>query len=144
MTDVSLCAYMQWNFTSFPNIRGHRTQTEADTELEHFRQLIETKCSGAIVLFLCSIYTPYCIRQDPPTVLRPCKSLCQHVRDGCEPIFNERAGGLPWPDHLDCDNYEDNNLCFGPEANEIDQVTIPPNLDPSHPTPEVTTPEIGK
>ena len=135
VTDVPICKDMPWNYTIFPNFRGHSSQTEANQELEHFRQLIEVNCSGAIVIFLCSIYAPFCsddlpieMFDDPPLrVLPPCKRLCQHVRDRCEPVFNQRAGGLPWPDQLNCDYYENNDLCFGPQE-YLNEVTIPPNL----------------
>ena len=126
VTNVRICENTPWNYTLFPNFRGHSSQTEANQELEQFRQLIEVNCSGAIVIFLCSIYTPFCTDDHPLRVLRPCKRLCQHVRDGCEPVFNQRAGGLPWPDHLNCDNYEDNDLCFGPQG--LNEITIPPHL----------------
>ena len=105
ITDVPICADMPWNYTLFPNLRDHPTQTDANQELEQFRQLIQVNCSGAIVIFLCSIYTPFCTDEYPIRVLRPCKRLCMHVRDRCEPVFNQRAGGLQWPGHLHCDNY---------------------------------------
>ena len=128
VTDVPICADMPWNYTLFPNLRSHPTQTDANQELEQFRQLIQVNCSGAIVVFLCSIYAPFCTDDHPLRVLRPCKRLCLHVRNKCEPVFNKRAGGLPWPDHLNCDNYEDNDLCFGPGVEELNEVTIPPYL----------------
>ena len=142
ITDMPICEDMPWNYTAFPNFRGHTSQAEANQELEQFRQLIEVNCSGAIVIFLCSIYAPFCTDNHPLRVLRPCRRLCQHVCDGCEPIFNERAGGLPWPDHLNCDNYEDNDQCFGPSPLDLEEVTIPPNLlRPTTPTipPGLTT-----
>ena len=126
--DVPICEDMPWNYTLYPNLRGHTSQREANVELEQFRQLIAVNCSGAIVHFLCSIYTPFCTEFHPLRVLRPCKSLCQHVRNGCEPVFNDRAGGLPWPDHLNCDNYDDSDLCFGPGMDDLEGLTIPPEL----------------
>ena len=51
-----------------------------------------------------------------------------HVRNRCEPVFNQRAGGLPWPEHLHCDNYEDIDLCFGPGVEELSTATIPADL----------------
>ena len=128
ITDVPICADMPWNYTLFPNFRSHASQTDANQELEQFRQLIEVNCSGAIVIFLCAIYTPFCTDDHPLRVLPPCKRLCMHVRERCEPVFNQRAAGLPWPDHLDCDNYDDNQLCFGPGIDELSTVTIPPIL----------------
>lgn len=128
VTDVTLCADMPWNYTLFPNFRSHTSQTEANQELEQFRRLIQVNCSGAIVIFLCALYAPFCTEEHPLRVLRPCKRLCQHVRDGCEPVFNRWAGGLPWPDHLNCENYVDDDLCFGPGVENLMSVTIPPSL----------------
>ena len=125
--DSEICGHMPWNYTLFPNFRFHATQVDADMELEQFRKLIEVNCSGAIVHFLCAIYTPFCTEDHPLRVLRPCRRLCQHVRDGCEPIFNQQAQGLPWPDHLNCDNYDDSELCFGP-GDKLPELTIPPEL----------------
>ena len=125
---VPICEDMPWNYTLFPNLRNHDSHVAANGELEQFRELIEVNCSGAIVHFLCAIYTPFCTDDHPLRVLRPCKRLCQHVRDGCEPVFNRFAGGLPWPDHLNCDNYDDSDLCFGPGMDELDDLTIPTTL----------------
>ena len=125
---LPICESMPWNYTLFPNLRGHTTQVEANAELEQFRQLIEVGCSGVIVHFLCAIYAPFCTDDHPLRVLRPCRRLCQHVREDCEPIFNQRAGGLPWPDHLNCDIYDNSNLCFGPGMELLPELTIPPTL----------------
>ena len=135
---VPICEDMPWNYTLFPNFRGHTTQVEANVELEQFRQLIEVGCSGAIVHLLCAIYAPFCTDDHPLRVLRPCRRLCQHVREDCEPIFNQRAGGLPWPDHLNCDIYEDSDLCFGPGVEDLLTLTIPytlttPTMTPTQP-----------
>lgn len=135
VTDVPICKDMPWNYTLFPNLRGHENQIEASEELEQFRKLIEVNCSGAIVHFLCSIYTPFCTDDHPLRVLRPCKRLCEHVRSGCEQIFVSRTGGLPWPNHLNCENYDNSDLCFGPDMDGVDDLTIPTDLvAPSTPT----------
>ena len=125
---MPICEQMPWNYTLFPNLRRHESQEEANLELEQFRQLIELNCSNAIVQFLCSIYAPFCTDAHPGRVLHPCKRLCQRVRDGCEPPFLERAGGLPWPDHLVCEKYDDSPLCFGPSEEGLLELTIPPEL----------------
>ena len=128
LMDLAICEDMPWNYTLYPNFRHHANQVEAEMELEQFRKLIEANCSGAIVHFLCAIYAPFCTDDHPLRVLRPCRRLCQHVRDGCDPVFNQQAQGLPWPDHLNCDNYDDGTFCFGPSQEEIQELTIPPAL----------------
>ena len=146
ITSVPICASMPWNTTFYPDLRGHANQREANDELEEFRQLIELNCSPAIVTLLCAIYTPFCTDNPrfPAKVLRPCRRLCQYVRDDCEPVYDLRTGGLPWPDHLDCEKYDDTDLCFGPPANELDDLTIPPDLLPpgATTTPSPETPRV--
>ena len=117
--NMPICVEMPWNYTLFPNLLGHESQEEANLQLEQFRQLIELKCSNAIVHFLCSIYAPLCIDDHAPRVLHPCRRLCQHVREGCELPFLERASGLLWPDHFDCEKYDNSPLCFGPSEEEL-------------------------
>ena len=129
---MPICEEMPWDYALFPNLRDHESQEEANSELEQFRSLIELNCSGAIVHFLCSIYAPFCSTDiNPPKVIRPCRSLCQYVRDGCEQPFLERAGGLPWPEHLICENYDDNVHCFGPDPETLPALRIPTTLIPS-------------
>ena len=147
LMDLAICEDMPWNYTLYPNFRHHTNQLEAEMELEQFRKLIEVNCSGAIVHFLCAIYAPFCTDDHPLRVFRPCRRLCQHVRDGCEPVFNQQAQGLPWPDHLNCDNYDDGTFCFGPSQEEIQELTIPPTLlrptDPTVSNGSVTPPTDG-
>ena len=115
---VPLCQELGYDNTSFPNLRGHLTATEANQELADFVALIETGCSNAIVHLLCSIYAPPCLQAYSYLKYPPCRSLCEHVRDGCAATLSQYSN-YDWPPgpHLNCSNYakaENNLLCFGP------------------------------
>lgn len=116
-----------WTSTSFPNFRNHKTHQEADRELRDFQYLVNTGCSNAIVHLLCSVYAPYCDKDFPQIRLRPCRELCQHVREGCEDIF--MAFGYSWPEHLDCNNAVLYPPSSSPEINfcpdGIDTLSVP-------------------
>lgn len=122
--DRLTCAYLQqplcrnagYNATAFPNSRQHVTQDEASSEMAHFSQLWtgDIACSNAIVHLLCSFYFPFCGpgQQGENTTLRPCRSLCEEARSGCEDHI-EKNTGYGWPEFLDCSTFS-NDLCFGP------------------------------
>ncbi|KAJ8368090.1 hypothetical protein SKAU_G00081180 [Synaphobranchus kaupii] len=43
--------------------------------------------------------------------IRPCRSLCEDVRDGCLPVMS--AFGFPWPDMFNCSQFpSDPELCI--------------------------------
>ena len=105
MTDIPICSPLSslgWSSTSFPNFRNHKTHKEAEDELKDFQALINIGCSNSIVHFLCSVYAPFCDPDYPQIRLRPCKELCQHVRDDCE--GNVLALEYEWPEYFDCNN----------------------------------------
>ena len=120
-TDIPICINVGWNNTSFPNLRAHETQAEAYAELEDFSPLIQAQCSNKIVHFLCAVYTPICLPQESSDaiVVMPCRSLCEYVRNDCEPSL--QGIGYSWPSHLACDNFPDHLACLDVD----DDVEIP-------------------
>ncbi len=135
ITDVSLCLHVSWENASFPNLRGHSTQVEANQELSDFLPLVMRQCSNAIVQFLCSVYAPFCTNQEvQDLVLKPCRGVCEYVRAGCEPVLMEY--GLPWPEHLNCTNFPSvqdatgspESLCFNINVNSV---SIPTEIVPA-------------
>ena len=108
ITDISLCLGVSWNNASFPNLRGHMTQDEANTEISNFLLLVNTQCSNVLVDFLCSVYAPFCsyISEETFITLKPCREVCTHVRSTCEPFLLNN--GFEWPEHLECDNFPSN------------------------------------
>ena len=126
ITDIRVCANVGYDNATFPNFRSQSRQSEADFELNSFIPLIQTFCSNAIVHMLCAVYAPFC--QEGFNQVRPCKHLCEYVRDGCEERLNE-LGMIDWPPHLECDRYPtstEDPTCFAPPEDELAGVEIPP------------------
>ncbi len=141
ITEVSLCVNVDWKNASFPNLREHTTQSDANQELNGYLPLVKQQCSNAIVHFLCSVYAPFCFEDSSigrPITLRPCREVCEYVRKDCEPILI--ANQFRWPSHLDCENFPSEkdidatmieSLCF---SIETDSVSIPTDIVPTAPT----------
>ena len=133
ITEITMCLDITWNNASFPNLRQNSNQQEANTEIQGFFTLVQqTQCSNAIVHFLCSVYAPFCDYFDgvkTPITLKPCREVCMHVRERCEPFFV--VNGFEWPKHLECDNFPSNtstnfdDLCLNINVSDVQ---IPPNL----------------
>ena len=129
---IDICMDLGYDNASFPNFRLQETQAEATTELRNFWPLIRAQCSNAIVHMLCAVYAPSCSLQFPNVRLRPCRNLCMHVRNGCEARL--QSFGFAWPPHLDCNQYSNDPLCFGPP--DPSEVEIPQSvLNVTHETP---------
>ena len=127
LTAVTMCVEVYDN-ASFPNVRGHSTQMEANNELNQFLPLVQGNCSNAIVHFLCSIYAPLCQVESPEIITLPCRELCEYVLNGCEEPLQKF--GLSWPPHLNCDNFPTNassRTDFCP--NVLEAVKIPSNIN---------------
>ncbi len=119
---VPLCSGLNYSMTTFPNLQGNRTPREAIAELNQFIPLMNTGCSSGIVHFLCSIYAPICVLA--PLKHPPCKRLCEYVENNCTSAL-ERIG-LHWPpvEHLACNNFNNDDLCFGPD--DLSTLILPP------------------
>lgn len=130
ISDEAFCFHV-WNDTFFPNVREHSTQAEAMNELDDFLPLILSQCSNAIVHFLCSVYMPHCSSTSMSgeiIVVSPCRSVCEYVRLGCEPLLTQN--GFPWPNHLMCDNFPSDQPCLN--ISDFSSVEIPSSLLPQH------------
>lgn len=116
LTSIPLCSPLYGNVT-FPNPRGHQSQVEANEELMDWQILVDGGCSLYLRHFLCAYYAPFCATVLPLDLqVRPCRELCDHVRNGCEPLMNKH--GTPWPAHLDCQYFPEKITepwCFGPD-----------------------------
>ena len=108
ITEITMCLAVNWTYASFPNLRGHITQAEANEEIKNFLPLVNTQCSIVLVDFLCSVYAPFCfyISDETFITLKPCREVCTHVRSRCEPFLLNN--GIQWPEHLECNNFPSN------------------------------------
>ena len=67
-----------------------------------FYSSLKVQCSPVLREFLCFVFLPPCA-----SPRQPCRSLCNAARQGCETLLNKF--GFPWPDHLECDTFPDEN-----------------------------------
>ncbi|XP_009271737.1 PREDICTED: secreted frizzled-related protein 4 [Aptenodytes forsteri] len=117
-----MCRPMPWNITRMPNHLHHSTQENAVLAIEQYEELVGTGCSPVLPFFLCAMYAPICTLEFLYDPIKPCRSVCQRARDGCEPIM--RRYNHSWPESLACDDLPvyDRGVCISPEA----IVTDPP------------------
>ena len=150
--DSEVCANVGYNIVFVPNARGHQMQSAAEAEIRDFVQLIQTGCSDALNVFLCSYYFPLCFidpSTNTATKVKTCRSLCVFVRSACEPTLNSLGNlNLSWPVFLNCslDDFSDDASCFGPAV--LTNLSIPSSESPpvsatpvqvlSDPTPTAT------
>ncbi|XP_049438719.1 atrial natriuretic peptide-converting enzyme-like [Epinephelus fuscoguttatus] len=120
---VPLCQDLPYTQTVMPNMLGHTTQEDAALVLQTFLPLIQVGCSPHMKTLLCSVYTPECLSGTPRP---PCKSLCEHARSGCEPMF--QRFGFPWPEALKCDTFTTESCehyGVGSSGGVCEPITIP-------------------
>ncbi|XP_043931184.1 secreted frizzled-related protein 3 [Protopterus annectens] len=125
---LPMCSTMPWNMTKMPNHLHHSTQANAILASEQFEGLLDTKCSPDLRFFLCAMYAPICTLDFQHEPIKPCKSVCERARAGCEPVLIEYKH--TWPESLACEELPvyDRGVCISPEA-------IVPNEGAEH-TPE--------
>ncbi|NXN02384.1 SFRP4 protein, partial [Sylvia borin] len=113
---IPMCRSMPWNITRMPNHLHHSTQENAVLAIEQYEELVATGCSPVLPFFLCAMYAPICTLEFLYDPIKPCRSVCQRARDGCEPIM--RRYNHSWPESLACDDLPvyDRGVCISPEA----------------------------
>lgn len=95
-----------------------RSQEDAILDLKQYKELDSIDCAKNLRLFLCGTFLPMCTVLDKP--IRPCRSLCEEVKSGCEKVLM-RYTRLPWPKQLRCEQYpekDSNPLCIGKDKKE--------------------------
>lgn len=109
-SNLGLCYNIGYDTMRMPNLLDHDSLFEVRYQARSWIPLLLRKCHRDTQLFLCSLFAPVCL--DRP--IYPCRSLCQAVRDGCEPLMQENC--FEWPDMLECSKFpEDNDLCIKSE-----------------------------
>lgn len=113
---IPLCKSLPWNMTKMPNHLHHSTQANAILAIEQFEGLLGTHCSPDLLFFLCAMYAPICTIDFQHEPIKPCKSVCERARQGCEPILIKY--GHSWPESLACEELPvyDRGVCISPEA----------------------------
>uniref|UniRef100_A0A3Q3K8M1 FZ domain-containing protein n=1 Tax=Monopterus albus TaxID=43700 RepID=A0A3Q3K8M1_MONAL len=101
---LSLCHGIGYRHMWIPNLLGHDSLKEARQQSAAWLPLISKLCHGDTKKFLCSLFAPVCLPELSGPV-RPCRSLCEAVRDGCVPVMS--AFGFPWPEMFNCSRFPD-------------------------------------
>ncbi|KAJ8253136.1 hypothetical protein GJAV_G00209530 [Gymnothorax javanicus] len=113
---IPMCKLMPWNMTKMPNHLHHSTQANAVLAIEQFEGLIGTQCSPELLFFLCAMYAPICTLDFQHDPIKPCKSVCERAKWGCEPVM--KRYNHAWPESLACEELPvyDRGVCISPEA----------------------------
>ena len=102
-------------------------------EFEHFKYLIESKCSVRVAEFVCAALEPEC-RPKRMGTLQPCKRICKANLEPCAHII---ASSEVLTATFDCDQYPDSNnsnecedptkrgKCYANEFKCLDNSCIP-------------------
>lgn len=115
--NLSLCHSIGYTRMRLPNLLDQETLDEVSQQSIFWLPLLASRCNSNTRLFLCSLFSPVCLDQP----VYPCRSLCESVRDDCEPRMAKY--GFPWPGMFACDQFPvDNQLCIG-QINMDDEVT---------------------
>ena len=69
-----------YNTTGFPNLAGHKVQTDAGEAIKTWLPLVETDCAAELQLFLCIIHVPMCSTEHAQKLIGPCRPFCESVR----------------------------------------------------------------
>lgn len=141
---IPMCKGIGYNMTYMPNQLNHDTQEEAGLEVHQFWPLVEIQCSPDLQFFLCSLYTPICMK-DYDAPLPACRSVCERAKAGCSPLM--RQYGFTWPTRMNCNQFPDygdsNNLCMDFNTSASTTTTAAPKpMVPAkpitHPKPKTT------
>ncbi|XP_055735581.1 secreted frizzled-related protein 2-like [Salvelinus fontinalis] len=97
---LSLCHGVGYGDMRLPNLLGHDSLKEAQQQSAAWLPLVSKLCHRDTKKFLCSLFAPVCLPEGP---VRPCRGLCEAVRDGCLPVMS--AFGFPWPDMFNCTQF---------------------------------------
>ncbi|XP_036375461.1 secreted frizzled-related protein 4-like [Megalops cyprinoides] len=136
---IPMCRNMPWNLTRMPNHLHHSTQENAILAIEQYEELVDINCSAVLRFFLCAMYAPICALEFLHDPIKPCKSVCERARDGCEPVM--RRYNHSWPESLACEDLPvyDRGVCISPEAivtdlaEDVKQVDVSPDVMPNPP-----------
>uniref|UniRef100_A0A667Y2P6 FZ domain-containing protein n=1 Tax=Myripristis murdjan TaxID=586833 RepID=A0A667Y2P6_9TELE len=96
---------LSYNQTKMPNLLGQQSQRDAAIKMSFFNSLVQSVCRVDIRYFLCLVYAPRCVEGEQQ---KPCKSLCEKSKRGCEGLMSNF--GIQWPEELNCDSFPE-DMC---------------------------------
>ncbi|XP_049486181.1 carboxypeptidase Z isoform X1 [Panthera uncia] len=99
------CSDVAYNHTAFPTLLGLRSREAVESSSEYIllsvlHHLLEGQCNPDLRLLGCAVLAPRC---GDGRVHRPCRHVCEDLREACQPAFD--AIDMAWPYFLDCGSY---------------------------------------
>ena len=99
------CSDVAYNHTAFPTLLGLRSREAVESSSEYIllsvlHHLLEGQCNPDLRLLGCAVLAPRC---GGGRVHRPCRHVCEDLREACQPAFD--AIDMAWPYFLDCGSY---------------------------------------
>uniref|UniRef100_A0A8D2CY69 Carboxypeptidase Z n=1 Tax=Sciurus vulgaris TaxID=55149 RepID=A0A8D2CY69_SCIVU len=135
---LSSCADAAYSQTAFPTLLEQRSREAVESSSEYIllsvlHHLLEGQCNPDLRLLGCAVLAPRC---EGGRVRRPCRHVCEGLREACQPAFD--AIDMAWPYFLDCARYfaREEEGCHDPleklrgdlEAEEALPSDLPPNF----------------
>ncbi|XP_012666425.2 carboxypeptidase Z [Otolemur garnettii] len=132
------CSDAAYNHTTFPTPLEHRSREAVEASSEYIllsvlHHLLEGQCNPDLRLLGCAVLAPRC---EGSQALRPCRHVCEGLREACQPAFD--AIDMAWPYFLDCHRYfaHEEEVCYDPleklraglEAEEVLPSELPPTF----------------
>ncbi|ELW62779.1 Carboxypeptidase Z [Tupaia chinensis] len=110
------CSDAAYNQTSFPTLLEHWSREAVESSSEYvllsvLHHLLEGQCNPDLRLLGCAVVAPRC---EGGQVRRPCRHVCEGLREACQPAFD--AIDMAWPYFLDCHRYfaREEEGCYDP------------------------------
>ncbi|KAB0404188.1 hypothetical protein E2I00_003889, partial [Balaenoptera physalus] len=102
---LQTCSDASYNQTTFPTLLEHRSRAAVESSSEYIllsvlHHLLEGQCNPDLRLLGCAVLVPRC---EGGRARRPCRHVCEALRDACQPAFD--AIDMAWPYFLDCGRY---------------------------------------
>ncbi|MBV99889.1 Carboxypeptidase Z, partial [Eschrichtius robustus] len=102
---LQTCSDASYNQTTFPTLLEHWSRAAVESSSEYIllsvlHHLLEGQCNPDLRLLGCAVLVPRC---EGGRARRPCRHVCEALRDACQPAFD--AIDMAWPYFLDCGHY---------------------------------------
>lgn len=89
--DVTLCANLHHNVTTYPNLLGHPDARTVERDIISVREVIDSECHPLAQEFLCELLQPDCRRAQSMNpsgvfedhIISPCRDFCEEVMSTC-------------------------------------------------------------
>lgn len=102
-----MCQVLSPKYTKMqlPNLLNHTRHADVLQDIVEWKPLLNSSSCNVghqLTLFVCLTYAPICVPRLGPRLVPPCKSLCESVRNSCEPVM--QAHNRSWPVIFDCND----------------------------------------